>query len=102
VSLGRGTEIGAMGKWDVLRNATNDGYQSRWFANGFAHQHLVGGFGVYAETTLSMSSASASTFVGGLGGGVLFALSKTLQFDYGLSRGLGNRPTDWINVLWVR
>jgi hypothetical protein len=101
VSLGRGTEIGAMGQWDVYRNAANDGYHSRWFASGFVHQHIVGGLGAYAETTLSVSSASASTFTGSLGGGVLFDVSPTLQFDLGVSRGLGNRATDWVNVLRV-
>ena len=67
-----------------------------------AKQHLVGSLGVYAETTLAVSSASLSSFTGGIGGGATLDVSKYLQFDYGLSRGLGNRATDWINVLRVR
>ena len=102
MSLGHGTEVGAMAQWDVLRDASNTGYDSRWLVTAFAKQHLVGSLGVYAETTLAVSSASLSSFTGGIGGGATLDVSKDLQFDYGLSRGLGNRATDWINVLRVR
>ncbi len=102
MSLGGGTELGAMGQWDILRNAGNTRYDSRWFASGFLHQHLIGSLGAYAETTLAVSSASASTLAGTLGGGVTFDLKKKLQLDYGLSRGLGGQATDWIHVLRLR
>lgn len=102
MSLGRGTEAGAMAEWDVLRDASNTGYDSRWLVTAFAKQHLVGSLAVYAETTLAVSSASLASFTGGIGGGATLDVSKYLQFDYGLSRGLGNRATDWLNVLRVR
>jgi len=100
-SLGRGSRLGAMGQWDMQRNTANDGYQSRWFVSGFAHQDLFGGFGAYAESTFALTSAGFSTFAGGLGGGVTYDLSEHLRFDYGISRGLGNRATDWTHVLRV-
>lgn len=102
MDLGRGTVAGAMAEWDILRNPANTRYDSRWLVTAFAKQHLVGSLGVYAETTLAVSSASLSSFTGGLGGGATFDVSKSLQFDYGLSRGLGNRSTDWLHVLRVR
>jgi hypothetical protein len=101
MSLGRGTQLGAMGRWDVLRDASNSGYDSLWFFSGFAHQQLFGGIGAYAEMTTSISSASSSTFTGSLGGGVTYNMTKNFQLDYGVSRGLGNRATDWTNVLRV-
>jgi len=101
-SLGPGSEAGAMAQWDLLRNDANDGYDSRWFASAYVRQHIVGGFGAYAESTLAVSSASSSSFAGTLGGGVTFDASKRFQLDYGLSRGLGGRATDWLNVLRLR
>ncbi|MBL9203359.1 MAG: transporter [Opitutaceae bacterium] len=102
MKLALGTEIGAMGQWELKRNDANNGYDSRWYASGFVRQALVAGFGVYGEATLAASSASSSSFVGGAGGGVTWDFSKFLQFDYGVSRGLGGRATDWTNVLRLR
>lgn len=101
-ALGAGSAAGAMFQWDVLRNDQNDGYDSRWFASAFVRQHIVGGLGAYAETTLEVSSASSSSFLGTLGGGLTFDFSKGFQLDYGLSRGLGGRATDWLSVLRLR
>jgi hypothetical protein len=97
-----GTELGAMAQWELQRNDANNGYDSRWFASAFARQALVAGFGAYGEVTLEASSASSSSFVGGAGGGVTWDFSKFLQFDYGVSRGLGGRATEWVNVLRLR
>ncbi len=102
MNLGTGSEAGAMFQWDQVRNDANNGYDSRWFASGFARQHIVGGIGAYAEATLVVSSASLSSFAGTLGGGVTVDFTKLLQLDYGLSRGLGGRATDWTGVLRLR
>lgn len=102
MSLGSGTVAGAMGEWDVVRNDQNDGYDSRWSASSFLRQHIVGPWAAYAELTVGISSATSSSFTGGAGAGVTWDLSKTLQLDYGVSRGLGNRATDWRNTLRVR
>ena len=91
-----------MAQWELKRNDANNGYDSRVFASAFVRQALVAGFGAYGETTLQASSASSSSFVGTLGGGATYDFSKFLQFDYGLSRGLGGRATDWVNVLRLR
>ena len=102
MKLALGTEVGAMGQWELKRNDANNGYDSRWFASAFVRQALVAGFGAYGETTVEANSASSSRFVGTLGGGATYDFSKFLQFDYGVSRGLGGRATDWINVLRLR
>lgn len=102
MQLGPGSEAGAMFQWDQLRNDANNGYDSRWFVSGFARQHIVGGFGAYAEATIAVSSASSSSFAGTVGGGMTFDFSKLFQLDYGLSRGLGGRATDWTGVVRLR
>ncbi len=102
MKLPLGTEVGAMAQWELKRNDANDGYDSRWYASAFVRQALVAGFGVYGEATLEATSATSSSFVGGAGGGVTWDCSKFLQFDYGVSRGLGGRATDWVNVLRLR
>ena len=102
MALGSGTVAGAMAEWDLLRNAANDGYDSRWSASGFLRQHLVGPWAAYAEATLGVSSDSTSSFVGALGAGATWDLSEALQLDYGVNRGLGYRTTDWAHALRVR
>ena len=102
LSLGVGTAAGAMASWDVVRNDANNGYDSRWLMSGFLRQHIVGPLGVYAEATLGVSSSTLSSFAGGLGAGATWDVSKRLQFDYGVSRGLGSRATDWLHGLRVR
>ncbi|MEY2882120.1 MAG: hypothetical protein RLZZ15_4500 [Verrucomicrobiota bacterium] len=101
-TLGAGGAVGAMAEWDLVRNDNNNGYDSRWFASAYARQHIVGGFGAYAEATLGISSASSSSFAGSAGAGVTFDFSKRVQLDYGVSRGLGGRATDWLSVLRLR
>ena len=102
MSLGAGTVAGAMAEWDVLRNDANNGYDSRWFTSAFLRQNIVGPWGAYAEATFGVSSATSSSFLGSLGGGATWDWTKTVQFDYGLSRGLGNRATDWQHALRIR
>ena len=102
MSLGTGTVAGAMAEWDVLRNDANNGYDSRWFTSAFLRQAIIGPWGAYAEATFGVSSSTSSSFLGSLGGGATWDWSKALQLDYGISRGLGNRATDWTHTLRVR
>lgn len=102
MSLGTGTVAGAMAEWDLLRNDANEGYDSRWFTSAFLRQNIIGPWGAYAEATFGVSSATSSSFAGSLGGGATWDFSKTLQFDYGVSRGVGGRATEWVHALRVR
>jgi len=102
LAVGGGVKAGAMFQWDVLRNDLNNGYDSRWFASGYVQRDLTSRFGVYGETTLAVSSASSSSFAGTIGGGATFTLSKNVQWDYGVNRGVGGSATDWMHVLRLR
>ncbi|HEX2851785.1 MAG TPA: transporter [Opitutaceae bacterium] len=99
MTLPGGVVTGAMFRWDVLRNPSDDGYDSRWFASAYAHRSFTRFLGFYGETTVAVSSESASSFAGTIGGGVTLTASKNLFWDYGISRGLGSRGTDWIHVV---
>lgn len=100
--LGGGVKAGAMFQWDVVRNDLNNGYDSRWFASGYVQRDLTQAIGVYGESTLAASSATSSSFAGTIGAGATLNLSKNVQWDYGLSRGLGGSATDWTHVLRLR
>ena len=97
-----GFKAGAMAQWDIARNEANNGYDSRWFTSGYVQRSLTQAVGLYGEATLSVSSASSSSFAGTLGGGATLNLSKDFQWDYGISRGVGGRATDWVHVLRLR
>ncbi len=101
-ALGAGATAGAMFQWDVLRNDLNNGYDSRWFLSGYVQRDITQALGVYGEATAAVSSASSSSFAGTLGGGATLRVSKNVQWDYGLSRGLGGSATDWTHVLRLR
>lgn len=94
---------GAMLQWDVLRNAANDGYDSRWYASAYAHRSFTRLLGFYGETTVSVSSDSRSSLAGTLGGGVTITASENLMWDYEITRGIGSRATDWrhtVRLTW--
>jgi hypothetical protein len=98
-TLPGGIVTGAMFQWDVLRNPSDSGYDSKWFASAYAHRNFVGLIGFYGETTVVLSSASASSFAGTLGGGVTVTVSDNFLWDYGIHRGLGSRGTDWTHTV---
>ena len=94
-----GLTAGAMFQWDVVRNDARNGYDARWYASGFAQRDLTKAFAVYGETTLEAFSTGLSNWAGTVGIGVLWRLSKSLQFDYELQRGLNDRAAAWAHIL---
>ncbi|MSU50971.1 MAG: transporter [Opitutus sp.] len=99
MQTGAGVTAGAMFQWDVVRNDARNGYDARWYASGFARRDLTKVFSVYGETTLEASSTGLSNWAGTIGGGVLWRLTKSLQFDYELQRGLNDRASAWAHIL---
>jgi hypothetical protein len=87
--------VGAMTQWDVVRNADDDGYDSRWSASAYAHRSLSRKIGLYGEATTGVSSDTRSTFAGSIGGGVTLTVAENVMWDYEISRGVGGRATDW-------
>ncbi|HUR58919.1 MAG TPA: transporter [Opitutaceae bacterium] len=98
---GAGLTAGAMLQWDVVRNDAASGYDSRWLLSSYVERRIIEAFGVYAEGMLEAASTGRSHWAGTVGAGALWNLSKHLQLDYQLMRGLNNRATDWTHVLRV-
>lgn len=99
MKLTGGFQGGAMLKWDLLRNATDTGYYSRWLVSGFAEQNLTEKFAVYGEVLSTVESTGLSDWYGAIGAGLLWNFTKRLQFDYELTRGLNAAATDWTHAL---
>lgn len=98
MSLGAGVRAGAMLQWDVVRNDADNGYDARWLLSSFAERHLTETISFYGEATLEAASTGFSNWAGNLGVGTVWHLTKSLDVDVELLRGLGNRATDWTYV----
>ncbi len=99
MNVGGGARAGAMLRWDVVRNDANNGYDARWLATGFIQRNLTKAIGFYGETTLAVASTGLADWRGSLGAGLLWSLTKNLQLDYELTRGLNRSATDWVHIL---
>jgi hypothetical protein len=96
-----GVVSGAMFRWDVVRNDAENGYDSRWLATGYLQRNLTRALALYGETTLQAASTGASSTAGTLGVGALLQVTRRLQLDYELQRGLNRRAAAWTHVLRV-
>ncbi len=96
-----GIVSGAMFRWDVLRNDAEDGYDSRWLATGYLQRNLTRALALYGEATLQASSTGASDTAGTIGAGALVQVTRRLQLDYELQRGVNRRASAWTHVLRV-
>jgi hypothetical protein len=100
--LGAGFKTEAMAEWDEFRNTSNTGYDTRWFGSADAKWNLGDTVGAYAEVTLSLSTAGASSDTGTLGGGATLSVSKNFQWDFEVSKVIGQGQNAWTEVLRFR
>lgn len=96
-----GLVTGAMFRWDLVRNDARNGYDSSWLATGFVQRNFTSALALYGEATLRTASTGTSDSAGTLGVGGLLNLTKSLQLDYELQRGLNTRAAEWTHVLRV-
>jgi hypothetical protein len=101
MNLRGGTMAGAMFRWDMRRNDDDNGYDAQWRATGFLQQQLTKALAIYGETTLLATSNGFSDSSGTIGAGGLFQLTKRVQLDYELQRGINSRASDWTHVFRV-
>ncbi len=92
---------GANFAWDLVRNDADDGYDSQFVLNAVARQEITKSLALYAEAACSATSAGLSLWEGRAGAGVLLQLTRHVQLDYEIVRGLNRRATDWEHVLRV-
>ena len=87
-----------MAELDFLRNDADNGYDSYWYTSAALSRKVTKAIGVYGEATLGVSSGGASS-QSQIGGGVTFALSDDIWWDYGIYKGISDNASDWQHVL---
>ena len=102
MGLPGGFQSGASFQWDVQRNDARNGYDSVWTTGAYVGRDVTSHVNFYAESTFGVSSASKSSFAGTLGAGLTVRASQGISWEYGLSRGLGARATDWVSRVRFR
>lgn len=100
-TLPGGITTGAMFRWDVVRNDADNGYDARWQATGFVQRSLTQALSLYGEAILLATSEGFSDSAGTVGVGGLLRVTKRVQLDYELQRGLNSRASEWTHVFRV-
>lgn len=93
-----GFRSGTMLRWDLARNAADDGYDSRFLLSSFLERQLVGPISLYGEATVEAFTGGSSDTWGSVGVGTVWHLTSTLEADLEFLRGVGDRATDWTYV----
>lgn len=96
-----GFAAGANLGWDLVRNDADDGYDSNFLLSAVAQQEITRSLRAYAEALLTATSAGLSLWEGRAGAGLLYQLTRHVQLDYEVVRGLNRRATDWEHVFRV-
>lgn len=96
-----GVTAGAMFAWDMIRNHDDNGYDARWTVTAFAQRNFTRAFAVYGEAGVTAWSTGLSHWAGTVGVGALLHVTRSVQLDYELQRGLNSRATDWTHVFRV-
>jgi hypothetical protein len=97
-NLAGGFTMAAMAELDFLRNDDDTGYDSFWYGAMTLQRQVTKAVGVYGEMTLGKSSGG-TPWDGMLGGGVTFAVSDNVWWDYAIYRGISRGASDWNHVL---
>jgi hypothetical protein len=98
METGAGFKAGAMFQWDTVRNDADNGYDARWFVSGFAIRDLTQIFAIYGEATAETRSTGFSESEVNIGVGAIWRLSKKLELDYELQRGINSRAAAWTHI----
>ena len=97
-NLPSGFKFAAMGELDFQRNDNDNGYDTHWYASATFSRPITQALGIYGEATLGKSTGSGSA-EGIMGGGVTFAVSQDLWWDYAIYKGISQVAADWKHVL---
>ena len=101
MKLATGAIVGAMFQWDLVRNDAENGYDGHWHTTAYVEQEVIGTFAVYAEAAVVATSAGSSKTTSTLGVGGRLRVTKHVELDYELQRGINSRANDWTHVLRV-
>ena len=101
MKFGTGAIFGAMFQWDLVRNDAENGYDGHWHTTAYVEQGVIGTFAVYAEATVVATSDGLSKTTSTIGVGGRLRVTKHVELDYELQRGVNSRANDWTHVLRV-
>lgn len=93
-----GFEMAAMAELDLLRNDSDDGYDTYWYISAYLSRQLTKVIGVYGEAALGKSSGAGAT-EGLMGAGVTFAISENTWWDFATYKGVSSGAADWNHVI---
>lgn len=93
-----GINVSAMAELDFLRNDNDNGYDTVVFGSMALSRQVTKAVGLYAEFAAGKSSGGAPWAVTA-GGGVTFAISEQVWWDFAVYRGISRGATDWNPVL---
>ena len=102
ISMGEGATAAAMVELDELRNLADTRYDTHLYASGVMKWSLGSTLSAYGEATLQGSTGGSETDLGTLGGGATFSLSKNFEWDFEVSKVLGQGRNSWAEVLRFR
>lgn len=97
-TLAGGFNLSAMAELDFLRNDTDDGYDTYWYASASLNRPITGALGAYGEVALGKSSG-ASSAEGIMGGGVTLSVSENTWWDFAIYKGISSAAADWNQVI---
>ena len=102
IDLGAGAKAAAMVELDELRNLANTRYDSHLYASGVLKWDLANLVSAYGEVTVATSTSGASTNYGTVGGGATVGVSKVFEWDFEISKVLGQGRNAWAEVIRFR
>ncbi len=102
MALDRGFRTSAMAEWAILRNDADTGYKSNWFASMALQGDVSPSVGLYAETTLTLTSEGISRTALAAGGGCTVEATRSVQLDFAVYAGLSHAAADWNPVMRLR
>lgn len=97
-SLLGGFHCDVMAELDFLRNDSDDGYDTFWYASASLSRALAGALGLYGEVAVGKSSGASAT-EGIMGVGVTLSVSDKAWWDFAVYKGISSGAADWNHVI---
>jgi hypothetical protein len=95
-----GVNLYAMAEVDFIRNATDDGYDTFWYASAALNRPVTSAISLYAELDAGKSSGG-EPWQGTVGAGATLAMNRFVTWDFAVYRGISRGAPDWNPVVRV-
>jgi hypothetical protein len=105
ISLPGDWSLGLMAEFDVVRDATDDGYGIEFVHTATLGHPIVAGLAGYVEYVGVAPCETGRTYLATVAGGLTYALGEDLQLDVGVNVGVSDRAEDlnvFTGISWRR